>query len=80
VLRVLVDLRVNGLVKYKFNPQTGEIVLGETIQYSPAENYVAPPKKLQAPLPTTGKNFCVYCGHKIREGASFCENCGSSIK
>ncbi|MFX0146418.1 MAG: zinc-ribbon domain-containing protein [Candidatus Hodarchaeota archaeon] len=50
------------------------------MQYSPAENYVAPQKKLQEPLPATGKNFCVYCGHKIREGASYCENCGSSIQ
>ena len=80
VLRVLVDLRAKGLITYKFNSQTGEINLGETIQYAPAENYVAPPKKLQEPLSTTIKNFCVYCGHKIREGASYCENCGSSVQ
>ena len=80
VLRVLVDLRASGLITYKFNPQTGEIVLGESVQYAPADNYIAPPKKLQEPLPTIGKNFCVYCGHKVREGASFCENCGSSIQ
>ncbi|MFX1358161.1 MAG: zinc-ribbon domain-containing protein [Promethearchaeota archaeon] len=79
VLRVLVDLRSSGLITYKFNAQTGEIILGESIQYNQAENYVAPPKKLQEPLPTEGKNFCVYCGNKIREGANFCENCGSSI-
>jgi len=36
-------------------------------------------KKLEEPLNPEGKNFCVYCGHKILEGASFCENCGSKI-
>lgn len=80
VLRVLVDLRSSGQINYKFNSQTGEIILGEKVQYTPAENYVAPPKNLHEPLPTEGRNFCVYCGHKLREGASFCENCGSSIK
>lgn len=79
VLRVLVDLRAKGLIAYKINQETGEIILGEKVQYAPHESYVAPPKQLQEALSTTSKNFCVYCGHKIREGARFCENCGSEL-
>lgn len=79
VLRVLVDLRAKGVITYKFNQQTGEIILGEQVQYTPHENYTAPPKQLQAPLETEERNFCVYCGHKMREGARFCENCGSEL-
>ncbi len=79
VLRVLVDLRAEGSISYKFNQETGEIILGEKVQYIPHESYVAPPKQLQEPLSTTGKNFCVYCGQKLREGARYCENCGSEL-
>jgi len=78
VLRVLVDLRETGFVKYKFNSQTGEIELGEGVVYKQSDNFVPPPKKIEAPLPTKG-NYCVYCGQQLREGAQFCENCGSKI-
>ena len=78
VLRVLVDLRASGFVKYKFNSQTGEIELGEGVVYKQSDNFVPPPKKIEAPLPKKG-NYCVYCGQQLREGAQFCENCGSKI-
>ena len=79
VLRVLIDLRNKREVSCRFNSDTGEIILGESAPYLQAENYVAPPKKLEAPLPTEGRNFCVYCGHKLRENARYCENCGSEL-
>jgi hypothetical protein len=79
ILRILVDLRAKGSINYKFNQETGEIILGEKVQYSPSENYTAPPKNLESPLETEGRNFCVYCGQKIREGARYCENCGSAL-
>ena len=79
VLRVLVDLRQKGVISYRFNSETGEIVLGENVVYAPVDNYVAPPKNLVAPLSTEGKHYCVYCGQDLREGAMFCENCGSKI-
>ena len=79
VLRVLVDLRQKGVISYRFNSATGEIVLGENVAYVPVDNYVAPPKNLAAPLSTKGKTYCVYCGQQLREGSMFCENCGSKI-
>ncbi|MHA2298233.1 MAG: zinc-ribbon domain-containing protein [Candidatus Hodarchaeales archaeon] len=79
VLRILADLRNQGMIRYRFNPESGEIVIGETIAYTPSESYVSPPTKLKEPLPTKNKDFCVYCGHNIVPGAIFCENCGSKI-
>lgn len=79
VLRVLVDLRQKGVISYRFNSDTGEIILGENVVYAPVDNYIAPPRNLAEPLSTEGKNYCVYCGQDLREGALFCENCGSKI-
>jgi len=79
ILRVLVDLRNKGIVQYSFNAETGQINLGKKIEYAPANDYNPPAKKLTAPLPTEGKNFCVYCGHKIDESGVFCPNCGSKL-
>ena len=79
VLRVLIDLRQKGVISYRFNSETGEIILGENIVYAPVDNYIAPPKNLAEPLSTEGKSYCVYCGQDLREGAVFCENCGSKI-
>ncbi|MFX1280020.1 MAG: zinc ribbon domain-containing protein [Promethearchaeota archaeon] len=79
LLRVLSDLRAKGQISYKFNSQTGEIELGKQVTYVRSESYSPPPKNLAEPIIPEGKNYCVYCGHKIREGASFCENCGSKI-
>jgi hypothetical protein len=79
VLRVLADLRAKGQIIYRFNSNTGEIMLGESINYSPSTEFVAPPKKLDARLPTEGKSYCVYCGNKIGENAQFCSFCGSKL-
>jgi hypothetical protein len=79
ILRVLVDLRAKGVVQYSFNSESGQIVLGTAITYKPANEYIPPAKKLENPLPSEGKNFCVYCGHKIEVKGSFCPNCGSNL-
>lgn len=79
LLRVLLDLRNKGLVKYSFNVETGEIILGQPITYKPATEYIPPAKKLDEPLPTEGKSFCVYCGHKLEATGTFCPNCGSKL-
>ncbi|MFW9824152.1 MAG: hypothetical protein ACFFE4_14505 [Candidatus Thorarchaeota archaeon] len=79
ILRVLIDLRNKGIVQYSFSPETGQIILGEGITYTPSTEYVPPAKKLESPLPTEGKNFCVYCGHKIEASGNFCPNCGSKL-
>lgn len=78
VLRVLVDLRAIGAITYRFNSDTGEVILGEEIKYAPAENFVAP-KKIDSALPSEGKSYCVYCGNKIREGSQYCAFCGSKL-
>ena len=79
LLRVLLDLRNKGIIKYSFNVETGQIILGQPITYQLATEYVPPAKKLENPLPTEGKNYCVYCGHKIETGGNFCPNCGSNL-
>jgi len=79
VLRVLVDLRDKGFVKYKFNSNTGEIELGTGVEYKVSTDFIPPPKKILAPIPTHNQSYCVYCGQQLRENAQFCENCGSKI-
>ncbi|MFW9973030.1 MAG: zinc ribbon domain-containing protein [Candidatus Odinarchaeota archaeon] len=79
LLRVLLDLRNKGVLKYSFDAETGQIILGQPITYKPATEYVAPPKKIEDPLPTEGKNYCVYCGQKLESSGNFCPNCGSKL-
>ena len=79
ILRVLLDLRRKGVVKYSFNSETGQIILGQGIAYSQATEYVPPAKKESGPLPSEGKNYCVYCGHKLEVIGTFCPNCGSKL-
>ena len=79
VLKVLIDLRQKGAISYRFNSETGEIILGEKIAYVKSEKYVIPPKKLLEPLESKGKGYCVYCGHMLPSEGNFCENCGSKI-
>ena len=78
VLKVLVDLRNKGELRYRFNSSSGEILLGETITYSQSSEFTPPPKTIKEPLPK-GKAFCQYCGHNIDKGSLFCENCGSKL-
>lgn len=79
ILRVLVDLRNKGIIKYSFDAESGQINLGQPIIYSPANEYIAPVKKLDSPLPSGGKSYCVYCGHNVEGKGSFCPNCGSKL-
>ncbi|MFW9999149.1 MAG: hypothetical protein ACFE9Q_13010 [Candidatus Hodarchaeota archaeon] len=79
LLRVLVDLRNQGFLKYSFDPDSGQIILGQAVTYIPSTEYVQPPKKIEEPLSTEGKNFCVYCGQKLETSGSFCPNCGSKL-
>lgn len=87
LLQILIDLRQSGEIRYKFNSDSGEIVLGQGVQYQPSPEFKEqrPQKKQEEKEPTaaqkvsTKKNFCPYCGHQIRERANFCENCGSEL-
>jgi len=73
LLRVLLDLRNKNKIKYKFNPDTGEIVLGESVSYTPSV------KKPEVTLAKEDKSFCVYCGQKLDGEAIFCPSCGSKL-
>jgi len=81
LLRVLADLRDSGKIIYRFNADTGEIELGQKIDYVPSTEYAPPPKKIDAPLPSTNKNFCIYCGHQLERerDTKFCPSCGSKL-
>ncbi len=79
LLRVLLDLRNKGLIKYSFDADSGQIILGQTITYNPTSEYFQPPKNIEEPISTEGKNFCVYCGHKLETSGNFCPNCGSKL-
>jgi len=78
LLRVLAHLRDKGKIIYRFNPESGKIELGQKIVYVQSEEYIAP-AKVDAPLPSGGKNFCVYCGHQLDGAAQFCPSCGSKL-
>ena len=79
LLNVLIDLRNDGKVSYRFDSESGNIIIGETITYTPSTEYVPPPKKIQTALVSEGKGYCVYCGQKLEEAAQFCPHCGSKI-
>jgi hypothetical protein len=80
ILRILVDLRNEGLVKYRYDTSTGEIVFGESASYVQSTEFDGPMTKRQAEVQTlTGASYCPYCGHKPPAGANFCENCGSKM-
>jgi len=80
VLRVLLDLRESGEIRYKFNPETGEIMLGEKVEYEPVKQFQEEPEKVVEKVTSGEKNYCPYCGHQLRPEANFCENCGSKIQ
>ncbi len=88
ILQILLKLREKGEIRYKFNPSTGEIVLGQQVKYEPVEEFKRIPQpikreekeKPKEEVIVSGKKiYCPYCGHNIREGANFCENCGSQL-
>lgn len=87
ILQILLRLRDKGEIRYKFNPETGEIMLGQQVKYEPVEEYKQipqpvkrkEPEKVQEIIKSSKKNFCPYCGQSVREGANFCESCGSQL-
>ena len=81
VLRVLVDLRNAGQAKYRYDTSSGEIMLGETVNYEKAPEFTEPisQKQLDVIYPSGEVNFCPYCGHKASAGMQFCESCGSKL-
>ncbi|MHA2358391.1 MAG: zinc ribbon domain-containing protein [Candidatus Heimdallarchaeaceae archaeon] len=80
VLRVLIDLRNDGLVKYRYDSNNGEVVFGEGVNYLQSSEFAGPMTKRQAAeYVPTDVTYCPYCGHKPPIGAQFCESCGSKL-
>jgi hypothetical protein len=81
LLRVLMDLRGEGLVSYKYDSQTGEIILGEAIQFQQAPGFEPVKKGEEATVQAErdGK-YCIFCGQLLESAAvKFCPNCGSQL-
>ncbi len=69
LLRVLLDLRNDGIIKYRFNPDTGEIIIGENLLNNSLIDTSSSEKDV--------KKFCLYCGQKLDNNNIFCPSCGS---
>jgi hypothetical protein len=82
LLRVLMDLRGEGLVSYKYDSQTGEIILGETIQYQQAPGFEPVKKGHEAVVIAASEHkYCIFCGQLLDANpqVKFCPNCGSQL-
>ena len=81
ILRVLVDLRASHSIQYRYDVESGEIILGDEVQYEKAPEFVEPmpQKQMDVIFPSGEVSYCPYCGHKAIPSARFCENCGSSL-
>ncbi|MHA1954955.1 MAG: zinc ribbon domain-containing protein [Candidatus Heimdallarchaeaceae archaeon] len=80
ILRILLDLRNEGLIKYKYESTSGEIVFGESVSYQQSPEFTGAMTTRQAATQEeVSTNYCPYCGHKPPAGAQFCESCGSKL-
>ena len=80
ILRILLDLRNEGFIKYRYDIASGEIVFGESVSYQQAPEFTGPMTTRQASTQEPpSANYCPYCGHKPPAGAQFCESCGSKL-
>jgi DNA-directed RNA polymerase subunit RPC12/RpoP len=79
LLRVLIDLRENGDIVYRFDSDTGNIQLGESVEYKQATQYNEGGNEQLQQISSQEKNYCVYCGHKLEGKVSYCPNCGSKL-
>ncbi|MHA1688093.1 MAG: zinc-ribbon domain-containing protein [Promethearchaeota archaeon] len=78
-LQIFMNLREKGLVKYRFNSKSGEIILGESTQYRPVEEYISARGAKSPSITSMEKKCCIYCGQPLKQGARFCEYCGSEV-
>lgn len=70
VMRVLVDLRTKGDLRYRYDTGSGELEIGEELPadyHKPAE-------------PVKDKPFCPHCGNPVTQNFNFCISCGSELK
>ncbi|MBD3230423.1 MAG: zinc-ribbon domain-containing protein [Candidatus Lokiarchaeota archaeon] len=75
LLRVLMDLRTDGKIKYRYDRNNGDILLGEYKEGPKPEKKASEPEK-----PKSKSVYCPYCGAPVTDEDKFCYKCGSSIK
>ena len=85
LIRILFHLRIKGKLQYKYDAQSGEVIIGENVQYQKSETFNKIPNKHHAEqiIASLDNNkieyYCPFCGHKNPEDAQFCINCGSKL-
>ncbi|MHA1369738.1 MAG: hypothetical protein ACTSWN_00645 [Promethearchaeota archaeon] len=83
LLQVLMDLRADGQIKYMYNSETGEIIIGQEIPYDPIPTNNIPvnqDKQVAVKEPGNYMQYCMYCRHRIEQSnARFCSYCGSEL-
>ncbi|MHA1265765.1 MAG: zinc ribbon domain-containing protein [Candidatus Helarchaeota archaeon] len=73
LLRLLLDLRVERLLKFRVDAKSGDLILGET--YIPAGTPTTPEAHVGIKY-----MFCPHCGKSIADDSIFCPNCGAAIQ
>jgi hypothetical protein len=84
LLRVLMDLRNMGRIKYRYDGQTGEIIVGEQVMYQQAPEFKTIPGRSELAaekIIQTERHFCIFCGQIFEPNTEvkYCPNCGSQL-
>lgn len=86
LLSILLELKQDREINFKYDIDTGELLLNEIIQYKPNKKFIKPVK-----VPRNKKklfifkkkalqlDYCIYCGQMKSINAKFCEFCGSCL-
>jgi DNA-directed RNA polymerase subunit RPC12/RpoP len=73
LMRLLIDLRTDGHIKFRVDSKSGELIFGQAFVPSPIDTKVTP-------ITTTDSIYCPQCGFRIPADSLFCPSCGSSIQ
>lgn len=75
LLRILMDLRTDGKIKYRYDRNNGDILLGDYKEEPEPSKPKDEPEK-----PESKTIYCPYCGAPVTRDDKFCYKCGSSLK
>jgi len=73
LMRLLIDLRTDGYIKFHFDAKSGELIFGQAFTLSPIDTKVTP-------ISTTDTIYCPQCGFRMPADSVFCPSCGSSLQ
>ncbi len=80
LLRILIDLRRQGHIKYHYDSESGDIIIGESIEYQRSPDFIAPVSKAEQVFESKKElPYCPFCGQKTPPSVQFCANCGSKL-